>query len=110
MTKSKKSTSTAVALNSEELLSQIKKEVQDEFVTSNQEVYKAGLRSLIVQEQKLQQQITSINAEIAQLHEARAALDEAFRTGVLHSVTDARGVVRKVNSRINVNDFDADDI
>lgn len=94
--------STALALNSDQLMKQIKKEVQNEFVTSNQEVYKAGLRSLIVQEQKLEQQINNIKNEIKQLHAAREALDEAFKTGVLHSVTDARGIVRKVSAQIAV--------
>lgn len=98
--------STALALNTQQTVDQIIKEVQDEFITSDREVYKAGLRSLLIQEQKLNQQKAQIDNEIAQLREASNALTEAFKSGTLHSVSDARGVVRKVNSRINVNDFD----
>jgi uncharacterized protein (UPF0335 family) len=100
--------STALALNSDQLIKQIKKEVQNEFLTSNQEVYKAGLRSLIIQEQKLEKQIAQIKSEIKHLHEAREALDDAFKTGALHSVTDARGVVRKVSAKIALSEIDAD--
>lgn len=41
--------STDLALNTQETVDQIIKEVQDEFITSDREVYKAGLRSLLIQ-------------------------------------------------------------
>jgi len=92
--------STALALNTQEAVEQIQKEVMDEFVTSDREVYKAGLRSLLIQQQKLEQQKNQIDAEITHLHSARDALTEAFKTGVLHSAADARGVVRKVRKEL----------
>lgn len=92
--------STALALNNQETLDTLKKEVQEEFVTSDREVYKVGLRSLLVQEQKLQRQIEEIKGEIKHLHDAREALDEAFKNGSLHSVADARGVVRQVRQSL----------
>lgn len=95
----KKETGTALALNSEESLKAIQQEVMDEFITSDKEVYKEGLRSLLVQEQKLNRQKAEIDKDIEVLHQARAALDEAFRNGTLHSVEDARGVVRSVGRR-----------
>lgn len=96
-----KKTGTAVSLlNSQETVDQIQKEVMDEFITSDREVYKAGLRSLLVHQQKLEQQKASIDAEIAHLALARDALTEAFKNGSLHSVSDARGVVRKVKKEL----------
>lgn len=56
-----KETSTALALNNEETLHSLQKEVMDEFVTSDREVYKAALRSLVTQEQKLNKQKVSID-------------------------------------------------
>ena len=94
-------TGTAVSLlNSQETVDQIQKEVMDEFITSDREVYKAGLRSLLVHQQKLEQQKEQIDAEIAHLQQANAALTEAFKNGTLHSVADARGVVRKVKREL----------
>lgn len=92
--------STALMINTQETIDQIKKEVENEFVTSDREVYKAGLRSLLIQEQKLTAQIASINAEITHLHQASDALTEAFKSGQLHSVADARGVVRSVKREL----------
>lgn len=66
--------STALALNSQETLKELQKEVHEEFVTSDREVYKEGLRSLTIQEQKLRKQIAEIEREIAQVHEAKQAL------------------------------------
>lgn len=108
MPEDQNSVSTALAINAE-AVEQIQKEVQDEFITSNKEVYKAGLRSLIIQEQKLVKQKASIDNDIAQLGAARDALTEAFKNGDLHSVEDARGVVRTVNKKISTNDFNVDD-
>lgn len=103
-----KKPSSALMLNSQEAIDSILKEVQEEFITSDREVFKAGLRSLMIQEQKLLQQKASIDADIVVLGQARDALTEAFRKGELHSVSDARGVVRTVNSKIardfNIND------
>lgn len=112
MPKETKIPSTALALNTQQTVDQIIKEVQDEFITSDREVYKAGLRSLMIQEQKLNQQKAQIDNEITQLREASNALTEAFKSGTLHSVSDARGVVRKVNKKLennfasDLNDFD----
>jgi hypothetical protein len=100
----KTSTSTALALNSQESLDALKKEVMDEFITSDKEVFKAAMRSLLTQEQKLNKQKASIDQDIEQLHKARAALEEAFKNGTLHSAEDARGVVRTVGKRTNVLD------
>lgn len=94
---------TALAINNQEKIDRIIKEVQDEFITSDEEVFKAGLRSLTVQEQKLLKQRASIDADIQHLNAARSALTEAFKAGELHSVQDARGVVRKVRK-----DFEKD--
>lgn len=95
--------STALALNTQETLNAIKKEVHDEFITSDKEVYKEGLRSLLVQEQKLLKQKADMSAEIdtdiEKLKLTREALDEAFKNGTLHSVEDLRGVVRTVGRR-----------
>lgn len=99
MTEEVKQTGTALALNSEETLQQLNKEVQDEFVTSDQEVYKEGLRSLLVQKQKLLKQRASIDDDIAQLDNATIALGEAFKNGSLHSVEDVKGVVRTVGRK-----------
>lgn len=109
MTEETQKQSTALALNTQEIADKLMEEVQAEFLTSDREVYKAGLRSLLIQEQKLLQQKASIDADIRQLNEARNALSDAFKSGQLHSVSDARGVVRKVNQKINVNDFDTVD-
>lgn len=92
-------TGTALALNSDETLQQLNREVQDEFITSDKEVYKEGLRSLLVQKQKLLRQIESINTDIKQLDAAAAALGVAFKSGELHSVEDVKGVVRTVGKR-----------
>ncbi len=97
--------STAMTINDQSVVEKLLKEVQDEFVTSDREVYKAGLRSLMIQEQKLLGQIAQINADIAHLHQAREALTTAFMNGSLHSVSDARGVVRKVNRNLDLTDF-----
>lgn len=91
--------STALALNTNETLQNLQKEVMDEFVTSDREVYKAALRSLLTQEQKLNKQKASIDKDIDQLKQVRAALDESFKNGTLHSAEDARGVVRTVGKR-----------
>ena len=91
-------TSTALALNSNEVLSSLQKEVMDEFLTSDREVYKEALRSLYLQEQKLKQQIADVESDIKELHAAKAALDDAFKNGTLRSTTDARGIVRTVRS------------
>lgn len=92
--------STALIINNQEAVDQIRKEVEEEFITSDREVYKAGLRSLLIQEQKLTAQIAEINAEITHLHQASDALTEAFKNGQLHSVSDARGVVRSVRREL----------
>lgn len=102
--KTEETKSTALALNTQEALTEIQQEVQNEFITSDREVYKEGLRSLLVQEQKLRRQISQIEKEIGELHQAKLLLDEAFKNGTLHSVEDARGIVRKV--RRNDDDFD----
>lgn len=109
-------TGTALALNSQEKIDRIVKEVQDEFLTSDEEVFKAGLRSLLVQEQKLVKQkakITAdIDADLQHLADARVALTNAFKTGELHSVEDARGVVRKVKRELEkdfASNIDIDD-
>lgn len=91
--------STALALNDDQALAALQKEVAEEFVTSDREVYKKGLRSLMTQEQQLQKQIRSIEAEIKQLHETRVALDEAFKNGSLQSIEDARGITRSVRAK-----------
>lgn len=96
MSEDQNTQSTALALNTQETVDQIMKEVHEEFIASDREVYKAGLRSLLVQQQKLDAQIAQIKSEIDHLHQARDALTEAFKGGTLHSVSDARGVVRKV--------------
>ena len=70
---------TALALNTNETLAKLQKEVTEEFVTSDHEVYKEALRSLLVQEQKLQKQIADIQREIKDLDSAKVALDDAFR-------------------------------
>lgn len=96
-------TGRALALNNDDALAELKKEVQEEFITSDREVYKEALRSLMVQEQKLNRQrdeiVKQVEQDIEQLRAARAALDEAFRNGTLHSAQDARGVVREVGRR-----------
>ena len=94
--------STALSLNSDAVKNELMKEVQDEFLTSDREVYKAGLRSLVIQEQKLNKQIASIQKDIKELHEAREALGQAFTDGELQSVEDARGVVRKVRVHVEM--------
>lgn len=99
-------TSTALSLNNNEMLSNLQKEVMEEFITSDREVYKEALRSLLVSEQKLERQITEIENEIADLQVAKAALDEAFRNGTLHSAQDARGIVRTVGQRTAKRNFD----
>lgn len=114
MSEDRKTPLTALALNNQEIVDSIVKEVQEEFITSDREVFKAGLRSLLVQEQKLLGQISQINSEIEHLHQARDALTEAFKAGTLHSVQDARGVVRKVKRELerdftnNYNNIDDD--
>jgi flagellar biosynthesis/type III secretory pathway chaperone len=97
MTDANQQTGTALALNSDETLQSLKKQVQDEFVTSDKEVYKEGLRSLLVQKQKLLQQIATINDDIKHIDATQAALDEAFKAGTLHSVQDLKGVIRTVS-------------
>lgn len=105
-------TGTALALNTQETLDQIKKEVHDEFITSDKEVYKEGLRSLLVQEQKLLKQKADMNAEIdsdiEKLKLTREALDQAFKDGSLHSVEDVRGVVRTVGRRASTRAVEAE--
>lgn len=54
----------------------------------------------MIQEQKLAGQIASINNEIAHLNQARQALTDAFKSGQLHSVSDARGIVRSVKREL----------
>jgi uncharacterized protein with PIN domain len=97
--------STALALNSDETLAELQKEVEDEFITSDKEVYKEALRSLKVTEQKLKKQINEIHGELKDLEKAKQALDHAFKNGELHSVEDARGVTRTVASKIVDNQF-----
>ena len=99
MTDANQQTGTALALNSDEKLQTLKKQVQDEFVTSDEEVYKEGLRSLLVQKQKLLQQKATIDDDITHLDAAQAALDAAFKNGTLHSVQDVKGVIRTVGKR-----------
>lgn len=88
-----------IELQGKELITQLKKEVRDEFVTSDQNVYKEGLRTLAIKEQGLNKQINKLKAEVAQLDEMREALDQAFMRGDLHSIKDARGVVRQVREK-----------
>jgi len=102
MTDENKTTGNALALNTQETLEQLNQEVQSEFITSDREVYKEGLRSLLVQEQKLLKQKASIEQDIKQLHTTRDALGEAFKNGTLHSVEDVRGVVRTVGGNYMV--------
>ncbi len=96
-------TGRALALNNDDALAELKKEVQEEFITSDREVYKEALRSLMVQEQKLNRQrdeiVKQVEQDIKQLHEARVALDGAFKDGTLQSAQDARGVIREVGRR-----------
>lgn len=100
---------TALAVNGEDVRSQIMKEVQEEFVTSDRKVYKAGLRSLMIQEQQLNKQKVEIDKEINELRAARDALGEAFTKGELQSVEDARGVtmyVKNIREHFDDNDID----
>jgi uncharacterized protein YlxW (UPF0749 family) len=94
------SKSKALALNNNETLKSLQKEVMDEFITSDREVYKEALRSLLAQEQRLNQQRIDLNKELdeemAQVAEAKKLLDASFKDGTLHSVQDARGIVRTV--------------
>ncbi len=109
MSTEENTTGTALAINTQEKVDRIIKEVQDEFITSDEKVYKAGLRSLIIQEQKLIKQKNSIDTDIKHLHDARDALTLAFKNGELHSVEDARGVVRSVNKNIDARDINVED-
>lgn len=90
------SPSTALSLNSDEVLSAIQQEVVDEFQTSDKEVYKVGLRSILEQQQQYEKQIRYIQSEITDLQANRKALDNAFKNGELKSVDDMRGVTRSV--------------
>lgn len=82
---------------SEEEIKKIQDEIREEFYTSSRSVYKEGLRSLIVQEQKLTQQIEKINLEIQELQKVKEALTTAYINGELRSVTDLHGVIRRVS-------------
>ena len=98
-----KEESRALALNNDDALAELKKEVQEEFITSDREVYKEALRGLMVHEQKLKRQLSEIQKqikdEIEQLEQSRTALDQAFKDGSLQSAQDARGVIREVGRR-----------
>lgn len=98
--------SKAITLNSDEKLTALKQEVVDEFETSDSEVYKEGLRSILEQEQQLKKQIRIIENEIRELHSARSALDEAFKSGELKSVEDARGITRTVREKRTMRNVD----
>lgn len=94
------STGKDLAPNSNELLDKYYKEVQEEFRTSKEGVYKEALRSLIKQRDQLIKQLDTIRTDLETLDRVKKALDAEFLAGKLISHEDSKKVTKKVMLQI----------
>lgn len=89
-----------LAPNSNDLLKKYQEEIEGEFKTSKEEVYKDALRSLIRQRDELIKQVDTIRTDLETLDKVKAGLDEAFLAGKLISREDAQKITKKIMKRI----------
>ena len=63
----KENTTPTAAINSQDRINELDKEVQNEFITSKDEVYREGLRSLITQENEFLMEADKIRQKLEKI-------------------------------------------
>ena len=89
---------TALALPKEEVVKKLNQEVQDEYTTSSEEVYKEAKRSLVEQENLLLKQMDTIRRDTEIVKFVGKALEKAFINGDLISEEDAKRVSKQAKA------------
>lgn len=84
---------TNLSVNVEVTALRIREEVAKEFVTSKEEVYREGLRSLTHQENLLLKQANEVKKDLERIEQAKQDLAAAFVAGKLISMDDVRECV-----------------